>query len=82
MPGTNYEIELTDTFGGEANYSWVRRGRFHAPDNAGRALLVRRGKKALNLTRRHVAHDYGDTIELRFPGACVVAFISHKEWTP
>ena len=21
----NYKIEITDTFGGEANYSWIRR---------------------------------------------------------
>jgi hypothetical protein len=27
-----YEIELTDTFGGEANYSWVRRATVHMPE--------------------------------------------------
>ena len=78
MHGTNYEIEFTDTFGGEPNYSWVRRAKFHAPENAGRPLLIRRAKRALGLTGRHIASDYGDVIELRFPGACVVAFISWK----
>jgi hypothetical protein len=27
-----YEIEYTDTFSGEANYSWVRRARVEMPD--------------------------------------------------
>lgn len=26
-----YEVELTDTFGGDANYSWVRRARVTMP---------------------------------------------------
>lgn len=30
--GNKYEIELTDTFGGEANYCWVRRGTVHMPE--------------------------------------------------
>lgn len=27
-----YDIELTDTFGGEANYCWVRRGAVTMPE--------------------------------------------------
>jgi hypothetical protein len=27
-----YEIELTDTFGGEANYCWVKRATVHVPE--------------------------------------------------
>ena len=27
-----YEIEITDTFGGEANYSWVKRQSFDMPE--------------------------------------------------
>lgn len=27
-----YQIEITDTFGGEANYSWVRRHSFTMPE--------------------------------------------------
>ena len=27
-----YAIEITDTFGGEANYSWVRRHSFDVPE--------------------------------------------------
>lgn len=27
-----YQIEYTDTFGGEANYCWVKRARVHMPE--------------------------------------------------
>lgn len=27
-----YDVELTDTFGGEANYSWVRRATVRVPE--------------------------------------------------
>ena len=27
-----YQVEYTDTFGGEANYSWVRRARVDVPE--------------------------------------------------
>lgn len=76
-----YEITLTDTFGGEANFSWARKATFEAPDTASDALLIRRGKKALGLTGRHQAASLGDTIELRWPGECIVAFIEAKEET-
>jgi len=28
----HYSIEITDTFGGEANYSWVKREQFSMPE--------------------------------------------------
>ena len=27
-----YEYEYTDTFGGDANYCWVKRGKVHVPE--------------------------------------------------
>jgi hypothetical protein len=30
--GNTYQIEYTDTFGGEANYSWVRRAKVTMPE--------------------------------------------------
>lgn len=71
-----FEIEFTDTFGGETNYSWVKRARFNAPDNATRATLIRRGKRALELTSRHRASQYSDTIQLDFIGEHTRAFIN------
>ena len=76
---STYQIEFTDTFGGDPNYSWVQRESFEAPEGATCRTLVRRGKAALNMTGRHVTCDFGDSIELRFPGECTVAFISRIE---
>ncbi len=75
-----YEVEVTDTFGGEANYSWVRRERFEAPEGATRRAIVRRAKSAAGLSGvRCDTHDYGDLIELRPRGACIVAFVTLAE---
>lgn len=61
-----YQVEYTDTFAGEANYSWLRRETVHMPElthygydggtNYGRANrvyqreLMRRAKAAVGLT--------------------------------
>lgn len=68
-------IELTDTFGGDANYSWVRRYTLDAPDDTTQRSLVRRIKKAAGINGvRCNSFNYGDTLELRPAGACVVLF--------
>lgn len=74
-----FQIEFTDTFCGEANYSWVKRAIFDAPEHATRATLIRRGKRALDLTSRHRATDFGDCIQLDFIGEHTRAFITHLE---
>lgn len=82
-----YEVELTDTFGGEANYSWVRRAEVSVPDWDGNGrpkgyqqTLMRRAKAAVGLTGvRGVTSDYGDMIEFRPYGACVVMFVTFKD---
>ena len=61
-----YEVELTDTFAGEANYSWARRAKVKMPElthygydgssNYGRANkvftreLMRRAKASVGMT--------------------------------
>lgn len=71
-----YEAEYTDTFGGEANYSWARRRTFEAPDNAPDALLVRRAKRALGIGGRHRKSGHADCIVLHPVGECTVVFIT------
>lgn len=71
-----YHAELTDTFGGEANYSWVKRVTFEAPDDAKTSLLVRRAKRALGLMGKHYTRDFGDMVQLTFGRDCIVAFIT------
>jgi hypothetical protein len=68
--------EITDTFGGEANYSWVRRAEVSCIDASNRAV-VRRAKKALGVTNeRTINHDFGDLIQLDFVGQCKRMFIT------
>ena len=70
-----WTVEVTDTFGGEANYSWVRRSEVSAPDGATDRQLARLFKDAGGFTgSRGRATWHGDTYEFRPYGQCVVLF--------
>jgi hypothetical protein len=72
-----FRAELTDTFAGEANYSWVRRVEFEAPETITDRALVRLGKAVLGLSGvRCVTYNHGDMLELRPVGSCTVMFLS------
>lgn len=72
-----FEAEYTDTFSGEANYSWVRRATFEAPDSASDALLMRRAKRELGLSGvRGKRESLGDSLALRPYGSCTILFIN------
>lgn len=77
---TNINYELTDTFGGEANYSWVKHGVIPAREGEDYSDLaaVRRVKKAIgwNGMRCRVESDGGDGLVLRPAGLCQVCFIT------
>jgi hypothetical protein len=71
-----WECEYTDLFGGEANYSWVRRAEIDVPAGANQRAVVAAGKAALGLTGvRCVTVDCGDWYQLRPVGSQTVAFI-------
>ena len=72
-----YTVELTDTFAGEANYSWVRRITFWMPENHTDLQLVRRAKKLLGINGvRTKTQNYGELMQLMFPrNTCTTAFI-------
>ena len=78
-----YEVEHTDTFGGEANYCWVNRYEIapHGKTHRGERLsLVRQAKALCGLSGvRAETHDYGDMIEIRPRGLCQVIFITWKD---
>lgn len=77
---STYLVEYTDTFCGEANYSWVRRAEISAPAQASRALLVRRAKAALGLKGRHRnVYDFGDCIQFDPVNEITRVFISYVE---
>ena len=84
-----YDVEYTDTFGGQSNYSWVRRGSVTVPElphydaKANRRQMVqvvRKAKAIAGLTgvkcRRE---EHGDLIALYPYGSCTVLFISYRE---
>jgi hypothetical protein len=72
-----FTAEYTDTFGGEANYSWVIRKEFNMPDNATERSIVIKAKKELGLTGLICdREDLGGMIKLKPRGSCTVVFIS------
>ena len=75
-----FSVEVTDTMGGEANYSWVRRYTLEADEGTSDLALVRRAKKLAGWegVRCNTA-NFGDTIELRPQGMCCVMFITYQE---
>lgn len=71
------QFEYTDTFGGEANYSWVRRHEATFPADISDRALVRRAKAWAGLTNcRCRTENLGDLIALYPQGSCTVLFIS------
>lgn len=76
MTTTTICYEYTDTFGGEANYAWVRRGEITIPWNTSDLAIVRRVKKALGLEGVPCKRTtIGETIALYPVGSCTVVFI-------
>ena len=70
-----WDIEVTDTYGGEANYAWVYRYDITTADDISDLALVRRIKSAAGYSGiRGRATVMGDSVEIRFPGRCVVIF--------
>lgn len=79
MITTNIQYEVTDTFGGEANYAWVKRGviKCKEGENYSDLAAIRRVKKAIRWNGvRCKVENGGDDITLRPIGGCQVCFIS------
>lgn len=66
-----YTIEVTDTFGGEANYSWVKRYLVTANTQRGAILKLSRhyGGEWRN------AYHAGDISRYDMKGACICCFM-------
>jgi hypothetical protein len=61
-----WNVEYTDTFGGESNYSWVERKTIKPPPNATNATIMRHAKAAVGLSGvRGRTVSYGDMLEFR-----------------
>ena len=70
-----WDIEVTDTFGGEANYAWVYRYEITTADDISDLALVRRIKSVTGYSGiRGRTEISGGSVEIRFPGRCIVIF--------
>lgn len=80
-----YKVEVTDTFGGEANYCWVHRHELpyfeaQADGFVKRSQLVRAAKKAEGWTgMRCDVQDMGDQIVVKPRGLLQVMFIDWQD---
>ena len=77
VPIIRWDAELTDTFGGEANYSWVQREQLKINANYCGSWIVRTAKAAFGLTSvPHTTTDLGDSMRIEFPSISSVLFLS------
>jgi hypothetical protein len=73
-----YHIEVTDTFGGEANYCWVRRSTTNATTRRG---IVRAIKAEMGLTGERVTiRDYDDGYIVTPTGRNAPCIIGFADW--
>ncbi len=74
-----YQIEVTDTFGGEANYCWVK--RWTASSEA-QAVKEARAEIRSFGCKRTFANECGDLTIVRPPaskGPAVIAFVTWED---
>jgi hypothetical protein len=71
------QIEYTDTFSGEANYSWVKRIEVEMSDNATDRMLLRRAKKEMQLSGvQGVVSKSGDYISFKPYRSNTILFVT------
>lgn len=74
-----YKAEMTDTFGGEANYCWVERDSGEAKSEL---AVVRKVKEAFGMSGvRCEKSDFGDEIWLKPYGWNRIIFINFTDET-
>ena len=73
-----YHYEYTDTFAGEANYTWIRKGEFEAK-NLNHAVRLAKKAVGLNGVNCRRRESYGDMVVLRPYGQCTILFIYWTE---
>lgn len=69
------DVEYTDTFGGQANYCWVKRAELELPEGLSNREVMKRCKAAMGLTgMRGRSYSNGDSWEFRPYRCCTVMF--------
>ena len=72
-----YFAEVTDTYGGEANYCWVRRYLITAASFRGAAIKLNKAEGYGRSFR--LESNYGDFRRYRVTNAAICAFISEAD---
>lgn len=67
-----FTIEVPDTFGGDANYSWVKRFTFQASSFRGAVGMLAREYA----TGWRKVIECGDYCQYKLTGACIAAFVT------
>ena len=71
---SDYQYEYTDTFGGDANYSWVDRGTVRAKSMRS---AIRKAREAVGLTGvKGRAEDWGGNYAFRPYGSATILFVN------
>ena len=68
-------VEFTDTFGGEANYSWVK--RFMVSAKTMRGAISKVTRETGHYARKN--YDTGELACYSVPGACLCYFVSRSD---
>lgn len=75
-----YEIEYTDTFGGEANYCWVKRESLLVEPEAPLSFVKTFAKALMGIKGvRGTWEDMGDTLKFTPRGMNTVLFVNFAE---
>jgi hypothetical protein len=70
-----FEVEYTDTFGGEANYCWCNRETITIPENATDRTIAILAKRAMGLNGARGRSSWlGDMYKFRPYGSATVLF--------
>jgi len=73
-----YNYEYTDTFGGEANYCWVRRGTVIATTIHG-AMRMARSEIGLSGVRGDIVADFVSESRWKPRGCCTILIVSEAD---
>ena len=73
-----FDVTLTDTYGGEANYSWVHRAVIKTKDNITAKGIGIHARAAVGMTgvRSSCFVDFGDGIQIEFKNDNLILFIT------
>lgn len=76
-----YNYEYTDTFGGETNYCWVKRGTVIATTLRG-AMRMARSEIGLSGVRGDIVADFGNESHWIPRGCCTILMVTEADSMP